>query len=187
MKPLGWWLELVIASGFAGIGALRFTEGGWLSFLLAGQCLLIAMLLVLRHSPCHSGWWPMRLFSWGSALLPLLMVPGPATVGPGLLQAAGLSLALAALAFLRRSFGVSPADRPLVVAGPYRWLRHPVYAGELLSFVGVWLSALTAWNTALLLAITGSLVARIRAEERVLGGYPDYANQVRWRLVPGIW
>ena len=187
MKPRCGWFDLALAAGLTIFSAYRLANGNALSVLLAAQSLLVAGLLLIRRVPREEARWPIRLFAWWSAYIPLLMVPGPNSAVPMLLQAAGLLLALGAQAFLGRSFGIAPADRQLVAAGPYRWLRHPVYAGELLSFVGVWLSAPTAWNSGLLALITASVAGRIQAEEKVIDGYAGYSARVRWRLVPGIW
>jgi protein-S-isoprenylcysteine O-methyltransferase Ste14 len=77
-------------------------------------------------------------------------------------------------------------------AGPYRWLRHPAYAGNLVSYFGLGL-AIGSWVAALVLlaiAFVGH-IPRIRVEEtalmRALGDeYRDYAA-VTARLVPGVW
>lgn len=181
-------LDMVLAASLLAFAAYRFSNGGGvLSLLLAAQAGLVAALVLIRHVPASAARGPVRLLAWWTACLPLLMRPGGDGGLPTTVQVAGLGLALWAKAYLGRSFGIAPADRGLVVAGPYRWLRHPAYAGELVSFVGVWLSAPTAWNAGLLVLITVSLVLRLTAEEAAIGGYADYAAQVRWRLVPGIW
>jgi protein-S-isoprenylcysteine O-methyltransferase len=76
--------------------------------------------------------------------------------------------------------------------GPYRWLRHPAYAGSLLTYFGFGL-AFGSWVSAfVVLAILGlALVRRIRVEEaelsRALGDpYREYARETA-RLVPGVW
>ena len=73
--------------------------------------------------------------------------------------------------------------------GPYHWLRHPMYAGELFSLVGGLVAAFRPWNLVILLVFTASLIWRISREEQILHqcGYPIYARHVRWRIVPGIW
>ena len=77
-------------------------------------------------------------------------------------------------------------------AGPYRWLRHPAYAGNLLSYFGLGL-AIGSWVGAfVLLAIAfAGHIPRITVEEaaltRALGDeYRDYAAATA-RLVPGVW
>ena len=79
----------------------------------------------------------------------------------------------------------------LVTGGPYRWVRHPGYAAALPAIVASGL-ALGSW----LATATGALgvpllLWRTIAEDRVLRvelpGYKGYSQQVRWRLLPGIW
>ena len=93
----------------------------------------------------------------------------------------------ASLISLGRSFGIVPADRGLVQHGPYRYLRHPIYAFEELFLLG-YLIAVPTPQSAIIIAIGFSLqVVRIIREERILQGYEEYKRKVRWRLVPGIW
>jgi protein-S-isoprenylcysteine O-methyltransferase Ste14 len=93
--------------------------------------------------------------------------------------------------FFTRSVAISPGHR-VVDTGPYRSVRHPGYAGALLSLVGL---ALTLWNWAgVLIMVTGCLLAyvpRIEAEEAVLeeslgAPYREF-ERTRPRLIPGIW
>jgi protein-S-isoprenylcysteine O-methyltransferase Ste14 len=85
---------------------------------------------------------------------------------------------------LRRSFSITVEARELVTSGPYRWLRHPVYAGELLTS-----AAVTAWRFSILnLALFGLFAAiqllRSRWEEKKLGrifsSYAGWAKTVWW-------
>lgn len=75
--------------------------------------------------------------------------------------------------------------------GVYGIVRHPMYLGALLMFVGAPLltGAASALVVALLLVVV--LVVRIRGEEKLLAeklpGYDEYRRRVRYRLVPGIW
>jgi len=76
--------------------------------------------------------------------------------------------------------------------GPYRWLRHPAYAGSLLTYFGFGL-AFGSWVSAFVVAgILGfALARRIRVEEaelsRALGEpYRAYVRETA-RLVPGVW
>lgn len=94
------------------------------------------------------------------------------------------------LCFLGRSFAILPAIRSIIVRGPYRVIRHPVYAGELVMVVGCCLS-LSNWLMVGAFALTLALVClRIHAEERELlreDAYQRYAQQVRFRLLPALW
>src|SRR5690606_37173753 len=77
----------------------------------------------------------------------------------------GTGLTLITFAFLRRSFAVLPSLREVVDRGPYRLVRHPAYAGELLMVVGC---AATASPPVTLLLVTVACVGtvfRIHAEE----------------------
>jgi protein-S-isoprenylcysteine O-methyltransferase Ste14 len=85
------------------------------------------------------------------------------------------------------------ADRSqrVVTGGPYRWMRHPGYAGALLSYLGMPLFLDSPWAfvpAAFLLVV---LVIRTGLEDRTLHeeleGYRDYARRGRYRLLPGLW
>jgi protein-S-isoprenylcysteine O-methyltransferase Ste14 len=79
----------------------------------------------------------------------------------------------------------------VVSNGPYRWIRHPGYTGALLTFLAtpLFLDSLWAFLPALFLTI--ALVIRTHLEDRTLrdelDGYRDYAQRVRYRLLPGVW
>jgi protein-S-isoprenylcysteine O-methyltransferase Ste14 len=75
----------------------------------------------------------------------------------------------------------------LVNKGPYRWLRHPMYASELFSVIAIVIGDLTLRNVLVTLALVLTLVLRIRWEEKIIIGYQDYGQQVRDRLLPGVW
>ena len=84
-------------------------------------------------------------------------------------------------------------DRGHVVcdSGPYRIVRHPGYAGNILPLPGIILALSSLWTlipAALALII---IVIRTALEDRTLQeelpGYRDYAQRVRYRLFPGIY
>ncbi|MDQ6963721.1 MAG: isoprenylcysteine carboxylmethyltransferase family protein, partial [Mariprofundales bacterium] len=53
----------------------------------------------------------------------------------------GIVLALWGLLYLRSNFSIMVEGRDLVTAGPYRWVRHPIYLGEIVTLLGlIWLS-----------------------------------------------
>src|SRR6516164_4087043 len=80
----------------------------------------------------------------------------------------------------------------VVTGGPYAFVRHPGYSAGIL-ILGASGVALGSWlAAAFLTAITVPfLLYRVINEDRVLrtrlDGYADYAQRVRWRLLPGIW
>ena len=79
----------------------------------------------------------------------------------------------------------------VVSTGPYRWLRHPGYAGALLSYLTtpIFLDSIWSYVPALFLSLV--LVIRTYLEDKTLqeelAGYPEYARRVRYRLLPGLW
>ena len=76
-------------------------------------------------------------------------------------------------------------------SGPYRFVRHPGYAGNMLALFGIVLALGSLWT--LIPALVASIIAVIRTllEDRALQeelpGYRDYARRVRFRLIPGAY
>lgn len=85
------------------------------------------------------------------------------------------------------------ADRRQVVVstGPYRFVRHPGYLGTILLHLGVPFMLNSFWALIPALGITLVLIGRTALEDRVLHaglpGYREYAQRVRFRLLPGVW
>ena len=79
----------------------------------------------------------------------------------------------------------------VVSSGPYRWVRHPGYAGALLVYLATPLFLDSPWAFLPTAFITIVLVVRTALEDRFLQdeleGYRDYAKRVRYRLLPGVW
>ena len=99
----------------------------------------------------------------------------------------GFVLQIAAKLTLRRSFGLLPANRGVKVGGPYRLLRHPIYAGYVLTHIAVLGTYPTLWNLAIYLSAFAAQCLRILAEERILRRDPIYAHfmlATRYRLIP---
>lgn len=75
--------------------------------------------------------------------------------------------------------------------GPYRYVRHPGYAGNIPPLFGIVLALSSVW--ALVPAAVALIITVIRTvlEDRTLQeelpGYRDYARRVRYRLIPGIY
>jgi protein-S-isoprenylcysteine O-methyltransferase len=184
----------------------------WLSF---GAWVVIWIGLVLRdrgsnvdvHTPSDQGSRTVIGISlWSGVLLAFLMawaVPAAHIPGRGWpLLLAGLGLmwggialrvwAVRTLGSLFRTVVVIQDKHALIIAGPYRLLRHPSYAGSLLTLAGIGL-ALGNWLS-LLVAVLGALIGftrRIPVEEAALQAHfgDDYTAYARrtWRLIPLIW
>ena len=94
------------------------------------------------------------------------------------------------LATLGRCFGLLPEVRGLVVRGPYRLVRHPVYLGELVSAIGLLLAKPHPLIIGLVVLFAAFQYWRTVYEERALAAvypaqYSAYRQQVP-RLVPGV-
>ena len=83
-------------------------------------------------------------------------------------------------------------DQSVVGSGPYRYVRHPSYAGALLGYLGVGV-LIANWGSVVALAVLPAIgyVQRIRVEEAALRGTlgDDYGAYARGkaRLIPGVW
>lgn len=107
-----------------------------------------------------------------------------------LLMLAGMATQVSAKLSLRRSFGLIPANRGVKTGGAYRFARHPMYLGYMISHVGFLLLAPTIWNAAVYAVCWTCLLFRIEFEERLLSDDPSYEafkRKVRFRLLPGVY
>ena len=128
-------------------------------------------------------------FNW-SAVFPLWL-----NVTGFILTSLGYALAVWALVENRFFYSVVciQKDRGHVVCdnGPYRFLRHPGYAGNIIGVFGIVLALGSIW--ALVPAVVASIISVIRTalEDQTLQvelpGYRDYAIRVRYRLIPAIY
>jgi protein-S-isoprenylcysteine O-methyltransferase Ste14 len=75
--------------------------------------------------------------------------------------------------------------------GPYAWVRHPMYSAGLLLLAGTPPALGSTWGWIAVVPLGALLVLRLVDEERLLRrelpGYSEYCNQVRYRLVAGLW
>lgn len=107
-----------------------------------------------------------------------------------LLLLGGLVWSVWSVGHLSRCLSVLPQARTLVDRGPYRFVRHPLYSGEIVSMLGL---ALALGGTAPLLAwlgLTALQCYRAAQEEQLLRvhvpGYPEYQERTA-RVLPGIY
>jgi protein-S-isoprenylcysteine O-methyltransferase Ste14 len=114
------------------------------------------------------------------------LIPEAAAAG---LQITGIVIQICAKLTLRRSFGLLPANRGVVVSGPYRILRHPIYFGYFVRDLGFLLPNFGIQNVIVFALHYCVQVCRIVREERVLSKdsrYREYMSRVRYRLVIGV-
>lgn len=180
-------LAVLLWAGLTGLRLIQsWQEANLIPALLATQAAFVTFLMVNRRNESVPVPWKLKVTAWASALLPLAVRIEHETDWGQVISVAGLMLMLWALDALGYSFGIAPADRGLVIDGPYRWVRHPMYLGELISLTGAVLASPSPWNSLVLHVLLVTLLLRMRWEERIVFGYSAYAGRVRWRLIPFI-
>jgi protein-S-isoprenylcysteine O-methyltransferase Ste14 len=167
------------------LGAVLFVEQMW----------VVVAYLIRRPARLVSRRWGDWALAFGGTFGGVLFRPVGAHPHWGIttgliLQLVGLAICVASFLTLGRSFGFVAADRGLVRTGPYAVVRHPIYASYLLLQLGYVLQSISLRNALVMLLASGCNVGRALAEDRVLATndeYRAYRQQVRWKLVPGVW
>lgn len=162
-----------------------------------------------RRRPGAKGWDRVLVVLFGLISTPAALVVAGLDVRYGWSPALPLALQLAALALgaLACALGFwamtsntffstfvriqTERGHAVVSGGPYRFVRHPGYAGVIAFLLltpvilgSLWALARAGLGAAILVAPTA---LEDRTLHRELEGYPDYAARVRHRLLPGLW
>ncbi len=188
-------LSILSWAGLGIVGAepeARFTVVRW---CISALNLCVGLLILLRRPAAREGSAAAIAVS-----LPSLVIGGwalhaapPLAAWPAYAAAlftAATLWTIVAFLNLGGSFAILPAVRSIVVGGPFRWMRHPAYCGEMLLALACWSARPSLLSIAPFLTGVPLIVARIMAEERLLmssAAYRSYARRVKWRLVPFIW
>jgi hypothetical protein len=171
-----------------------FVETGRVTglLLLVSELLVVLLTVVRRRATAIDRSLGARIIAAVSiAGIPFIrptgggLVPDAATAA---VSAAGLLVVIVGKVTLGRSFGLMPANRGIVCTGIYSWLRHPIYAGYLVTHAAFLVAHPSAWNIALVVVSDVALLVRSLYEERTLARdseYASYMTRVRWRVVPG--
>jgi protein-S-isoprenylcysteine O-methyltransferase Ste14 len=109
------------------------------------------------------------------------------------LVAAGLGISM--LVIVENSYAAATitveAGQTVATGGLYKFVRHPMYAGNLIMMVGMPLALGSYWGLLFVIPGIAVLVFRILDEEKLLTqdlpGYREYAQHIRNRLVPNVW
>ena len=163
--------------------------------LLVGESLVVVLTIARRRAVAVDR-------SALAAILTTLSLAGPALLRASdtevplasdqitaLVSGIGLLLVVVGKMTLGRSFGVVPANRGVVVRGPYTYVRHPIYTGYLITHAAFLVAHPAPRNLAVVVCADVALVLRALMEERVLStdvAYQQYCQRVGWHLIPGV-
>ena len=163
--------------------------------LLVGESLVVVLTIFRRRAVAVDR-------SALAAILTTLSLAGPALLRAtdtdtplasdqitAMVSGIGLLLVVVGKMTLGRSFGVVPANRGVVVRGPYTYVRHPIYTGYLITHAAFLVAHPAPRNLAVLVCADVALVLRALMEERVLStdvAYQQYCQRVGWHLIPGV-
>lgn len=161
---------------------------------LVAITLLVALLVMTRSPVRREGSWQAIGLALPTVGLGAVAFHGVAadswSTSSATILAVGAGLTATAFLSLGKSFAVLPSLREVKVRGPYRWVRHPAYAGELIMLAACVLAERSVFLLGIWLAAMLLITPRILAEERLLlssESYAVYKSHVKYRLVPGVW
>ena len=106
------------------------------------------------------------------------------------MQFTGMGMQILGMLSLNRSIGIVAANRGVKTSGMYKYVRHPLYLSYLISFLGFVINQFSLLNVLVYSVAVLLWVLRLRAEEDFLmksEEYRDFAEQTRWRLIPGLY
>lgn len=147
-------------------------------FIIAGSFFGLFATMVFSALDHRFGW---------SSVPPWLSVLGDVLVATG--------LGIAMLVIVQNSYAGATvtveSGQTVVSNGLYKFVRHPMYVGNVIMMIGIPLALGSYWGLLFIIPGTIGLTLRIRDEEKLLlrelPGYPEYADRVRYRLVPYVW
>jgi protein-S-isoprenylcysteine O-methyltransferase Ste14 len=186
-------LDLLALASQGGGSPLR-----WAGTLLAGAFYSLVIWCYLRRGPARATTSSVTaraaavVATWAPFVIPWLhgASPGPMWQGVSdVLLLAGTAWAVWSLRSLGRNLSVIAQVRDVADGGPYRWIRHPLYAGEIVSTLGLAIAAHSLAAMAVWLGICVLQAYRaVREEQLLLAVLPGYgAYRIRTAaLLPGI-
>lgn len=201
MVPIAAIVLLHDLGALTSLGPLARSGDGALQWAgTALTCLFYALIIVgyLRRGPAIAthgsitGWAAAVIATMAPFPLPFLYgsPPGAARqVAADVLLLAGTACSVWSLWFLGRNLSVIAQARAVADRGPYRLVRHPLYTGEMISALGLALTAGTAAAYAVWMVLCAMQAYRARREEQVLlralPAYREYRAHTA-ALVPGL-
>ena len=204
---------------FVPAGTLNWPAGWMFLVLLTGFIIAVARLLA-RHNPelleerasffraNQKGWDKvfLALYTFGGIAWLIVMALDavrfswshvPVWLQGGSVIGLILSFSIIYLAFQENAYLSSVVriqeDRgqTVVMTGPYRYVRHPMYAGLLILFPATAVVLGSWYGFLLALVLDGMFAVRAVLEERMLweelNGYEAYTAKVKYRFIPYVW
>lgn len=198
----GWWQAwlyavLIVSAGVGsriraekrhpGLMAERSTYGkaqdvkSWDKVLSPLMAVTMSFPLVIVAGLDHNFGWSVEFPAWLTILGFILILFGYTFAGWALTENRFFS----GMVRIQKDRGHKVCD-----SGPYRIVRHPGYAGNILALPGIVLALGSVWTiipaaVALIIAVVRT-VLEDRTLREELPGYPDYARRVPYRLIPGV-
>jgi protein-S-isoprenylcysteine O-methyltransferase Ste14 len=206
LRSKGFWLDLTertiltVMFGFFAVRMMEsfdFRSGIATPLMVLSEVLPIALIIARKWATSTSisdeplDWF--LAFIGANTVLLATPAAGEPLISPmlcSLVILAGLMLQIAAKLILWRSFGIVPANFGVKIAGPYRFVRHPMYLGYTIAHIGFLLAFPSGWNAMVYWSALVVQIARLAREERLLArdsAYCEYATRVRYRLCPGVY
>jgi protein-S-isoprenylcysteine O-methyltransferase Ste14 len=173
-----------------------------LRLLVAAFYVLLIALYFVRDKPsATTRSFAARLIALTATFLPFLIpvlgdpagvlhFPSPTILAiSNVIMLSSMAFTVAALGALGKSFSIIPQVRKLVVRGPYRIVRHPMYVGEIACLLGSTLAGVSIAKILVFLLMLGCQVYRSIQEEKLLTtAFPEYADYAAKtaRFFPGL-
>ena len=187
------WMAFLLVWGISAFFVKRDIRGGgfgalwqrhWALRLAAAAIIVLAAVRLGRRAGSPGA----VLFSHGIFTPPLAL----GWIG-AILTAVGIGFAIWARVNLGRNWSSHPAVKEhhqLVTAGPYGYVRHPIYAGILLAALGTTITS-SIFGIGMFISIFIMFALRLNKEEKIMlelfpEQYPQYQKRTK-RLVPFIW
>ena len=214
------WLLVLGGILFLSAGTLDWPEA-WVLLIGSGALGLASAIVIARHDPQlmrerMRGPIQSQQKPWDKVLLAVVLVLCVAMfIVAGLdavrfrssnmplsleaLGAAGVALGIYMFHVVMRTNSYATAvvriqderGHQVISTGPYAFVRHPMYSGTILYFLGIALLLGSWYAVGIAVALVALFGLRAVWEEQTLidelPGYAAYAKRVRYRLIPGIW
>jgi protein-S-isoprenylcysteine O-methyltransferase Ste14 len=185
-------------AAFAGPPSVGVIAGLVGRFCVAILYAIICWIMIFRPHPVAASARALPVFAaflgtygiWLAPLLPLTHLSPELSIASATIVLIGDALIIVTICKLGASFSIAPQARALVTTGPYRIVRHPLYAVEEIATIGMLMQH--AWWVAVPFFVVhlGLQIRRMIYEEAVLrAAFPEYEAYARRtaRLIPGVW